>query len=179
MNGAWREFYRPDIPWWSLVLRAIIAYAGVLILLRLAGKRQVGNLAMPEFVALLLISNAVQNAMNGGDNSLVGGMVLAIVLIALSTAFAYATYHSPKLERLVQGRPTLLIHNGKLLHHHLAKELLSVRELKHLLRKQDIHDIHDIQEAVLESDGYISVIKKSEMTNANHLPRTDLACPQD
>ena len=174
-----QELYRTDIPWWSLVVRAVAVYLAVLLLLRLAGKRQVGQMSMVEFVALLLISNAVQNAMNGGDNSLVGGILLAVVLIGLSTAFAYATYHSAKLERLVQGRPTLLIHNGKLVQKHLAKELLTVRELKHLLRKQDIHDIHEIQEAVLESDGYISVIKKSEMTNGDHVQRTDLACPQD
>src|SRR5262249_11661962 len=73
-----RELFIPDIPWWSLVLRAVIAYAAVMILLRLAGKRQVGQMAMPEFVAVLLISNAVQNSMNGGDNSLAGGLLLAV-----------------------------------------------------------------------------------------------------
>ena len=127
MNPALRELYHPDIPWWSLIIRAIIAYAAVLVLLRLAGKRQVGQMAMPEFVALLLISNAVQNAMNGGDNSLLAGLLLACVLIVMSHLVSWGTFRSRRLERLVQGRPTLLIHRGKILHENLQKELLSVR----------------------------------------------------
>src|ERR1041385_3859280 len=148
--NALQELYRTDIPWWSLVVRAAVVYAAVLVLLRIAGKRQVGQMGMAEFVALLLISNAVQNAMNGGDNSLAGGLVLATVLLIMSYIFAVATYRSRKIESLIQGRPTLLIHRGKVLHNHLKKELLSFHELKQLLRKQGIHEISEIQEAVLE-----------------------------
>src|SRR5436305_9632372 len=128
---ALRELYRNDVHWWSLVLRAIVVFCAVLLLLRIAGKRAIANMGMAEFVALLLISNAVQNAMNGGDNSLVGGIILASVLIVLASLFAYATYRSPKFEQLVQGRPTLLINRGKILHDHLAHEQLNVREFKH------------------------------------------------
>src|SRR2546421_12541995 len=113
--NALRELYITDIPWWSLVIRALVAYCFVLLLLRLAGKRQVGQMAMPEFVALLLISNGVQNSMNGGDNSLIGGLILAVVLIVMSHLVSWGTFRSRKLERLVQGRPTLLIHRGKIL----------------------------------------------------------------
>ena len=127
-----QELIRTDIPWWSLLIRAVVVYIAVLFLLRISGKRQVGQMGMTEFVALLLISNAVQNSMNGGDNSLVGGLILAGVIIALSTLFAYATFRSSRFEKLVQGRPTLLIHHGKVLHRHLANELLSERELRQL-----------------------------------------------
>ena len=171
---AWREFYLPDIPWWSLVLRAILAYAAVLILLRLAGKRQVGQMAMPEFVALLLISNAVQNAMNGGDNSLAGGILLAIVLLVMSHLVAWGTYRSRRLEQLVQGRPTLLIHRGKILHENMEKELLSVRELKHILRRQSIMELSEIEEAVLEPDGFVSVLRKSEVPERYESERNDV-----
>jgi len=156
------EMWRPSLPWWDLVIRAAVVYIAVLLLLRVSGKRQIGQMGMTEFVALLLISNAVQNAMNGGDNSLTGGLILASTLILLSFAFAYLTYRYNRLERLVQGRPTLLVHHGKLLRHHLARELLSVRELSVILRKQGIHHLDEVAEAVLESDGYVTVIRKSD-----------------
>ena len=138
MNTALRSLYLPDIPTWSLVLRAVVVYGAVLLLLRVAGKRQVAQLGISDFVALLLISNAVQTSMNGGDNSLVGGILLAGVLILLSYFFQYATFRSRKLEHLIQGRPTLLIHHGKILTEHLNRELMTVRELKSILRKQGI-----------------------------------------
>ena len=125
---ALRELYRNDVHWWSLVLRAIIVFCAVLLLLRTAGKRAIANMGMAEFVALLLISNAVQNAMNGGDNSLIGGLILATVIMLMSRGFQYATFRWRKVEQLVQGRPTLLIHHGKILHDRLKRELLTVRE---------------------------------------------------
>ncbi len=169
-----QELIHSDIPWWSLVVRAVVVYVSVLILLRISGKRQVGQMGMTEFVALLLISNAVQNSMNGGDNSLVGGLILAVVIIAMATAFAYATYRSSRFEKLVQGRPTLLIHQGKILHRHLANELLSERELKQLLRKQGVHEFDEIAEAVLESDGFISIVHKSEIADTDYQQRNDV-----
>jgi uncharacterized membrane protein YcaP (DUF421 family) len=162
------------IPWWNLVLRAALVYFAVLLLLRLGGKRQIAQMGMTEFVALLLISNAVQNAMNGGDNSLLGGLLLAAVLIMLAWGFAYVTYRYPRVERIVQGRPTLLIHHGKLLRRHLARELLTPRELRQFLRKQGIHDLCDVAEAVLASDGFISVVKKNEVHEEEAHPRDDL-----
>ena len=149
-------------PWWHLVIRATVVYIAVLMLLRVAGKRQVGQLNMTQFVALLLISNAVQNSMNGGDNTITGGIISALVLIVLSFFFSFLTYHSKDWENFVQGSPTLLIHHGKLLRENLRRELMSIRELKVLLRKQGIHDLSDIEEAVLESDGFISVIRKND-----------------
>jgi uncharacterized membrane protein YcaP (DUF421 family) len=151
--------FLPGLPVWELLLRAAIVYLAVLLMLRVAGKRQIAQMGMGEFVALLLISNAVQNAMNGGDNSLTAGIVLAAVILVLGYLFQYATYRSRKLERLVQGAPTLLIHRGKLLPEHLRRELLSIRELRAMLRKQGVHDLHDVEEAVLESDGFISITK--------------------
>jgi uncharacterized membrane protein YcaP (DUF421 family) len=131
-------------------------------------------MGMAEFVALLLISNAVQNAMNGGDNSLTGGIVLAAAILVLGYLFQYATFRSRKLERLVQGAPTLLIHHGKLLPDHLRHELLSIRELRAMLRKQGIHDLHDVEEAVLESDGFISITKKAEAPEMADWQRSDV-----
>ena len=157
------QLWHISFPWWHLVIRAAVVYAAVLWLMRVGGKRQVGQLSMAQFVALLLISNAVQNAMNGGDNSLTGGLISAVVLIILSYLCSFLTYHSRDWERFIQGSPTLLIHHGKLLYDNLQRELMSVRELRVLLRKQGVHDLCDVEEAVLESDGFISITRKSEL----------------
>lgn len=164
MNDLWTM----SLPWWNLVIRAAVVFVAILLLLRIAGKRQVAQLGIGQLVALLLISNAVQNSMNGGDNSLVGGLILATVLIVLSYLFEILTYRSKRFETLVQGHPTLLVHHGRIIEEHLRHELLNVRELKAILRRQGIHDLNDVVEAVLESDGYVSVIRKSETENHNH-----------
>src|SRR5476649_1658576 len=100
-----------SLPWWHFILRGTIVYAAVLMLLRLGGKRQIGQMGAGEFVAILLISNAVQNAMNGGDNSVSGGLILAVVIVLLSVAIAYLTYRSKTWEHVFEGRPRLLIHH--------------------------------------------------------------------
>jgi uncharacterized membrane protein YcaP (DUF421 family) len=162
------------VPWWELIVRSVLVYLFLLIILRITGKRQVGQLAPFDLVLLLVLSNAVQNSMNGGDNSLIGGVILAVTLILLSWAFQYATFKSRKLEQLVQGRPTLLIHRGKIIVKHLDHELLTVRELKMILRKQGIHDLRDVCEAVLESDGFVSVTKMMEEPVEMEMERNDV-----
>lgn len=168
MNSLWSLSF----PLWQFVLRAAVVYISVLILVRLGGKRQVGQMGIGEFVAILLISNAVQNSMNGGDNSITGGIILAAVIIALSVLYAYLTYKSPKLESLLQGSPTVLVRDGRVIRKNLNKELISIHELRTMLRRQGIHDINEIAIARLESDGFISVMRKSEpdvdMNNHNH-----------
>src|SRR4051794_33578955 len=104
----------PEIAIWQLVSRAILVYGFLLVLLRISGKRQVGQLAPFDLVLLLVLSNAVQNSMNGGDNSLTGGLISATTLVALNFAVGYATYRSKRLEALIEGRPQVLIHNGVL-----------------------------------------------------------------
>lgn len=167
MNDLWGLSF----PYWKFALRAGVVYFAILILLRIGGKRQVGQMGVGEFIAILLISNAVQNSMNGGDNSITGGLILAAVIIVLSYLVSYATFKSKKIENLVQGRPTLLVHDGKILEHNLDKELLSNRELRALLRRQGVHDLRDIHAAILESDGFISVTKNNDVSN--HRPESD------
>src|SRR5215467_13616518 len=121
------------VPVWELILRSVVVYGFLLVLLRLTGKRQVGQLAPFDLVLLLVLSNAVQNSMNGGDNSLVGGLVSAATLVALNVGIGYATFRSKRLEALVEGRPQVIIHNGrvyedamksaKLTHHELTSAL--------------------------------------------------------
>src|SRR5712671_4833494 len=93
------------IPWWELIVRGVIVYAFLLILLRITGKRQVGQLAPFDLVLLLVLSNAVQNSMNGGDNSLIGGLLSATTLIALNYLVSIVTHRSKRLEAIIEGRP--------------------------------------------------------------------------
>lgn len=125
-----------------------------------------GQMGATEFVAILLISNAVQNAMNGGDNSLMGGLILAAVLIALSSLISYLTFRSRVWSSVFEGTPTLLIHNAKLIPKNLARERLSESELRALLRKQGVHQLHEVQTAILEADGTLSITKMGDTVGA-------------
>src|ERR1700729_1615030 len=106
----------------NLIVRAVIVYLSVVILLRISGKRQLGQMGATEFVAILLISNAVQNSMNGGGNSLVGGLLLPAVLIALSWLITTLTFRSRRFQVIFEGTPTLLIHKGEVVPKNLVKE---------------------------------------------------------
>src|SRR5438270_6995142 len=125
----------PDPPLWHFIVRGIIVYIFLLVLLRITGKRQVGQLAPFDLVLLLVLSNAVQNSMNGGDNSLTGGLVTATTLIALNWTMGWATYRSKRLEALIEGRPELLIHNGQLNEVIMARAQLTHHELLAALRR--------------------------------------------
>ena len=154
-----------QVPALNLAIRGLVVYLVILILLRISGKRQVGQMGATEFVAILLISNAVQNSMNGGDNSLIGGLLLGVVLIVLSTLISYLTYRSKFFSAIFEGTPTLLIHKGKIIPKHLNKERLNERELKVLLRKQGVHGYSEIASAVLEADGNLSITKVNEVAH--------------
>ncbi len=159
-----KDLFHLNIQPLDLTIRALVVYLSILILLRISGKRQMGQMSAIEFVAILLISNAVQNSMNGGDNSLIGGLLLAAVLIGCSTLISYLTFRSNFFSKLFEGTPTLLIHKGKLIHKNLSRERLSESELKTLMRKQGVHSIHDVETAVLEADGSLSITKEKEIT---------------
>jgi len=149
-----------SLPVWEFVLRSTCVYAFLLIVLRLTGKRQVGQLAPFDLVLLLLLSNAVQDSVNGGDNSLVGGMISALTLVTLNFAVAWATHRSKRLEALVEGRPQVLIHNGRLYAPVLAEAQLTHHELEAALRRAGCLTVEDVQLAVLENNGAISVVQR-------------------
>ena len=161
------SLWAPAVPVGSIVLRGAVVYACVLGLLRAGGKREIGQMGPGEFVALLLISNAVQNAMNGGDNSLSGGLLLAAVLIFVSWLISVLTFHSRRFSAIFEGTPTLLIHRGHLITKHLSRERMCVSELRTILRKQGVHNFEEVENAVLEADGTVTISRVSDS-----LPRT-------
>ena len=151
-----------SIAWWELILRVAIVYAFLLVLLRLSGKRQVGQLAPFDLVLLLVLSNSVQNAMNGGDNSVLAGLISAGVLVLMNYLVGLATYRSKRLEALIEGRPEVLIHNGKLFTEVMEREKLTHHELNAALRSAGCACIEEVHLAILENNGVISVQPKNE-----------------
>lgn len=148
------------VPWWELVVRSAVVYAFLLVLLRITGKRQVGQLAPFDLVMLLVLSNAVQNSMNAGDNSLVGGLISASTLVVLNVIVGAATFRSKTLEALVEGRPEILIHNGKLNQKILNEARLTHHELNAALRQAGCVAVDEVQYAVLENNGSITIVPR-------------------
>jgi uncharacterized membrane protein YcaP (DUF421 family) len=146
------------IPAWDIVLRTAVIYLIILIGLRLAGKREIGQMTVFDLVVLLLIANAVQNAMVGPDTSLVGGILAAVVLLVLNAVVARLRLRWPRLRRIVEGSPTLLVLHGEVMADHLRREGLDQETLKAALREHGVADLSDVEMAVLEIDGSISVV---------------------
>ena len=150
------------VPWWELIVRSVLVYLFLLLVLRITGKRQVGQLAPFDLVLLLVLSNAVQNSMNGGDNSLIGGLISAATLIALNYLVGFLTFRSKRLEALIEGRPELLIHNGQLHEEILTRAQLTRHELNAALRRAGCTCVEEVHMAVLENNGAISVVPKAK-----------------
>ena len=146
----------------DIAFRSTVIYVAVLIGLRLLGKSHVAQLSIIDFVLVLLISNAVQNAMVGNDNSLEGGLIAGGTLIMVNYILSFALYRFRHAERLLEGAPTLLIHNGKILQRHLQEEKITVEELERVIREHGLEHSSQVKSAVMESDGTVSVIPKAE-----------------
>jgi uncharacterized membrane protein YcaP (DUF421 family) len=153
--------WNPSLPWWEFVLRGAIVYVFLLFILRITGKRNTGQLAPFDLVLLLVLSNAVQNSMNGGDNSVVGGLISATTLIALHYAVAIMTFKNKKLEVWIEGAPRTLIHNGVLNEDVMRGELMTHHELAAALRASGCTDIEHVRLATLENNGQITVSLQS------------------
>ena len=151
-----------SVPWWELAVRGVVIYFFLLVLLRLSGNRQVGQLTTFDLVLLLVLSNGVQNAMNAGDNSLTGGLILAGVLVALHLGISRLVFRSKTMEHWLEGQPLVLIHNGKLFDTALARASLTRHQLLAALREAGCARIEDAHAAILEENGNISVITRDQ-----------------
>jgi uncharacterized membrane protein YcaP (DUF421 family) len=157
----------------EIFLRTGTIYIVVLAGVRLSGKREVGQMTPFDLTLLLLISNAVQNAMTGPDTSLLGGVVAAATLLVLNYLVAEVSGGNRRFRKFVQGQPSLLVHDGKIIAAHMAKEHVSMDELQRALREHGVATCHEVALAVLEVDGSISCLKYDDLNpNANnHLAR--------
>jgi uncharacterized membrane protein YcaP (DUF421 family) len=155
----------------GVALRTLVVYVFLILVLRLAGKREIGQLSPFELVLLLIISNGVQNAMVGTNTSVWGGLVTVVVLVAADRLLRYLRVLSPAVGKFLEGEPVLLIRDGKVLPDALRREGIDQDDLKHILRAHGVDEVNDVRTAVLEIDGTVSVITGGRETRTERRVR--------
>ena len=150
--------FDPSVPLTEIVLRTFIVYVVVFALLRLAGKRELGQMSVSDLVVILVIANAVQNSLNGGDTSLIGGLVAAATLVGMNVLFGRFARRLPFLSHFLNEEPTVLLRDGKLLAANLQRENVTKEEIEMAAREHGIPDLSGVNAAVLEADGSISIL---------------------
>ena len=161
MDAAlWHDLLHPDISILEKILRPILVYLFLVVSLRLAGKRELAQLNPFDLVVLMTLSNAVQNAIIGNDNSVVGGLVGATTLLVVNYTVVRFLYSHEKIDRLVEGDAEILIENGELNRNQLKKELITITELEEACHKQGFASLQEIERAVLEPGGTLTFVEK-------------------
>jgi uncharacterized membrane protein YcaP (DUF421 family) len=158
--NLWSDMFHLGLPVAEKVLRAVIVYLALVVLVRVAGKRELAQLNPFDLVVLLTLSNTVQNAIIGDDNSVVGGLIGATTLIGVNYLLVRILYGHERIERLVEGDPDVLIENGQVRTDRLRKELITLPELETAAHKQGFASLADVDRAVLEPGGTISFFSK-------------------
>lgn len=148
------------VPWWELIVRSAVIYFALIVALRLFGKRQIGQFTIFDLVLILLVANAVQPAMTGPDNSLLGGLIIIGSLVAVDGMVGLARARIPIVNQLLEPRPTVLAEDGKWQTKAMEEEDVTLEDGEMALREHGIADIEDVALAVLEADGSISVVPK-------------------
>lgn len=166
MAQMWHDLFVLAIPVAEKIVRPILVYFFLIIGLRLSGKRELAQLNPFDLIVLLTLSNTVQNAIIGEDNSVTGGVIGASTLLAVNYLTVRFLFSHPLLERLVEGDADVLIEAGKIRHDRLQKELLTEAELESAAHRQGFASLADIDRAVLEMGGAISFQPKQPVAEA-------------
>jgi uncharacterized membrane protein YcaP (DUF421 family) len=146
------------VDWWELIVRGVVVYIALLLGIRMFGRREIGQMTPFDLVLILLIANAVQNAMVGPDTSLIGGLVVAATLLILNRLVARSSARIPWLRSVTEGEPILLINNGRVLADRLRREGIDIDDLEQAAREHGVKDLSEVDTAVLEIDGSVSII---------------------
>ena len=157
---VWNDIFVPGVPLLEKTIRTLVVYGAVLIGLRLAGKRELSQLNPFDLVVLLLLSNTVQNAIIGNDNSVIGGLFGAAVLLLTNHFLVRYLFKSGRLDAM-EGNPDVLVASGKVMHDRLNEELITVAELEAAARRQGIKSIADIEECRLETGGALTFVERT------------------
>ena len=155
----WHQAFVPSVPLLEIFIRGTIVYLAIFLLLRLVLKRQSGNLGMSDLLVVVLIADAAQNAMAADYKSVPDGLVLVSTIVFWSYALDWLSFHFPRFGQWIHPPALELIRDGKVNRRNLRRELITMEELKEQLREQGIDDISDVQQACMEGDGRISVVK--------------------
>lgn len=164
----WHDLLSIQIPVMEKVLRTVGVYASIVILFRLSGKRGLANLNTFDFVVIFLLSNVVQNAIIGNDDSLTGAAIGAVTLVAVNAALNRWLAGDERAVRLLEGTPTTIIQDGKMLTEALRRLALRPGEIEHALRLQNGDDISDVAVGRLGPDGQLVIELKPSEQNATH-----------
>ena len=162
----WSDMFSLGLPVLEKIVRPMIVYAFLVGALKLTGKRELAQLNPFDLVVLLTLSNTVQNAIIGEDNSVLGGVIGASALLATNFFVVRFLFEHPKLDRIVEGEPTVLIDQGQLRHDQLRRELITVAELEEAARRQGFAALDEVERAVLEPGGTISLLAKKPTIEA-------------
>jgi uncharacterized membrane protein YcaP (DUF421 family) len=158
-------------PYFDIILRSACVYAFILVALRLSGKKELSQLSVADLVLVMLVSNAVQNAMVGSDISLVGGLVAAAVLFILDQILKYTSYRSTRFKGLLEGKSVLLIYKGVVNVENLHNERITLEELNTAVREHGVASTEEVELAMLETDGNISILSKPLEHQTIHHPK--------
>jgi uncharacterized membrane protein YcaP (DUF421 family) len=156
----WNDMFVMAVPLLEKILRPIVVYLALVVLLRIFGKRELAQLNPFDLVVLLSLSNTVQNAIIGNDNSVSGGLVGAFTLLATNYLVVRFLFKHRRLDQIVEGKPTTLIDRGKIVQKNLSRELLSHSELLTVLHRQGFSDVDEVEQCVLEPSGTFAVKRK-------------------
>ena len=159
-HDIWKDMFVMGIPLLEKILRPIVVYAFLVISLRLAGKRELVQLNPFDLVVLLTLSNTVQNAIIGDDNSVLGGIIGATSLLVTNFLVVRYLYGHRKLDQLVEGKADVLIENGKVRPQHLKTELITMAQLEAAARKQGFSSLSEVEQCILEPGGTLTFIGK-------------------
>jgi uncharacterized membrane protein YcaP (DUF421 family) len=169
MHDIWKDMFVISLPILEKILRPVIVYFFLVVMLRLSGKRELVQLNPFDLVVLLTLSNTVQNAIIGEDNSVSGGILGATSLLATNYLVVRFLYNHKKLDQLVEGRADVLIESGKVKPEHLKDELITMAQLEAAARKQGFADLSEVEQCILEPGGTLSFIgKKPDLEDTRH-----------
>jgi uncharacterized membrane protein YcaP (DUF421 family) len=154
------DLFVPGVSLAEKIVRPILVYLFLIVILRVGGRRELAQMNAFDLVVLLMLANAVQNAIIGDDNSLVGGIVGGTTLVLLNLVVNWYLYRHPTVERRVEGEPTLLVKDGRLLHDNLRHELITEEELRAVIHRQGVDRFEACAEVILETSGTITVLER-------------------
>ena len=148
-----------SVPWWEFIARAAVVYLVLLVMVRLTGKRTIGQFTPFDLIVVMLLAEGVTGSLSAGDESLPGGLIIAATLVSLDVLIAVLTSRSPRIDKLVQGDPVLVGRDGVIYRDVLKRERVAIGEIEKALRSADCEP-EDMRLAILEADGNISIMKK-------------------
>lgn len=174
MNGSWgidwKEIYTLGSPLAEIVLRGTLVYLALFFMLRFGGKRTAGAIGITDLLVVVVIADAVQNAMASEHKTVLDGLMLAATILFWDYVLDWLGYRSPRLQRLLRPAPVPLVRDGQMLRRNLRQELVTVDELLSLLREQGVEDVASVKAAYIEGDGHISVIQRDSQESRHPAP---------